>query len=59
MITETTIGNSNPRLYRYIRPRGTVLTWVRTMVATRLAGKGRDWVRHFARHNSGTSVVAL
>ncbi|XP_075730028.1 putative phospholipase B-like 2 [Rhipicephalus microplus] len=53
-VTETSIDNSNPDLYLLLDPEVAPLTWVRTMVATRLATSGREWVDLFARNNSGT-----
>jgi len=54
MVTqETTIGNSNEDLWKYVTPES-VLEWVRTMVANRLAYTGNDWVSIFERYNSGT-----
>ncbi|CAI5988464.1 unnamed protein product [Closterium sp. NIES-65] len=54
-IQETTIGNNNAELYRrYVRANGTVLEWIRNVVANRVASSGRQWVDVFSRHNSGT-----
>ncbi|CAI5508225.1 unnamed protein product [Closterium sp. Naga37s-1] len=54
-ILETTIGNNNADLYRrYVRANGTVLEWIRNVVANRVASSGRQWVDVFSRHNSGT-----
>ncbi|GJP55433.1 hypothetical protein CLOM_g14382 [Closterium sp. NIES-68] len=54
-VQETTIGNDNLELYRrYVHPNGTVLEWIRNMVANRVASSGRQWVDVFSRHNSGT-----
>lgn len=50
---ETTIGNSNSDLWKYISPQ-TVLEGVRTCVANRLAKSGNEWCSLFERHNSGT-----
>ena len=50
---ETTIGNSNPDLMKYIQPKS-VLEWVRVTVANRLANSGMSWSSIFERHNSGT-----
>jgi hypothetical protein len=41
-ILETTIGNSNPLLYKYVVPT-TVLEWIRNMVANRLAINAASW----------------
>ncbi|KAL1466717.1 hypothetical protein MTO96_042535 [Rhipicephalus appendiculatus] len=53
-VTETSIVNNNPDLWLLIDPKAAPLTWVRAMVATRLATSGREWVDIFARRNSGT-----
>uniref|UniRef100_A0A0S7G278 Phospholipase B-like n=2 Tax=Poeciliopsis prolifica TaxID=188132 RepID=A0A0S7G278_9TELE len=51
---ETTIGNSNPALWKFVRPTGTVMEWLRNIVANRLATTGQDWVEIFSKYNSGT-----
>lgn len=51
---ETTIGNSNPDLIKYIQPMGTVLEGIRSQVANRLATDGLSWGKVFAKYNSGT-----
>ncbi|XP_064378374.1 putative phospholipase B-like 2 isoform X2 [Dromaius novaehollandiae] len=51
---ETTIGNSNPALWKYIRPQGSVLEWLRNIVANRLARSGPEWAAVFRQFNSGT-----
>jgi hypothetical protein len=51
---ETTIGNKNPALWKYVRPEGGVLEWVRNIVANRLALDGASWTDVFKRFNSGT-----
>ncbi|XP_014444515.1 putative phospholipase B-like 2 [Tupaia chinensis] len=51
---ETTIGNKNPALWKYVRPEGSVLEWVRNVVANRLALDGDSWADVFKRFNSGT-----
>jgi hypothetical protein len=51
---ETTNSVFNKTLYtQYISPK-TVLTWMRTMIANRLADNGNDWTAYFAKYNSGT-----
>jgi hypothetical protein len=52
-VTETTIDNHNTTLWQHVLPTS-VLTWLRTMVANRLAKTGPDWAAAFALHNSGT-----
>ncbi|NXT67128.1 PLBLB protein, partial [Chaetops frenatus] len=51
---ETTIGNNNPALWKYLDPRGSVLEWLRNIVANRLARSGPEWATVFRRYNSGT-----
>ncbi|XP_045152636.1 putative phospholipase B-like 2, partial [Echinops telfairi] len=51
---ETTIGNSNPVLWKYVRPGGSVLEWLRSVVANRLALDGATWADVFKKFNSGT-----
>jgi len=51
---ETTIGNSNAALWKYVRPSGTVLEGIRATVANRLARTGKQWAHIFAKFNSGT-----
>jgi hypothetical protein len=52
-IIETTIGNSNAALWKYVTPQ-TNLYWVRIVVANRLAFTGPDWAKLFSLYNSGT-----
>ncbi|XP_064424063.1 putative phospholipase B-like 2 isoform X2 [Latimeria chalumnae] len=55
MVTlETTIGNSNPALWKYVRPEGAVMEWLRNIVANRLAKSGMEWATVFKKFNSGT-----
>ncbi|PNJ82548.1 putative phospholipase B-like 2 isoform X2 [Pongo abelii] len=56
---ETTIGNKNPALWKYVQPRGCVLEWVRNIVANRLALDGATWADIFKRFNSGTGMVVV
>lgn len=51
---ETTIGNSNPDLWKYVYAEGIVLEWMRTLVANRLARTAAEWTYLFGTHNSGT-----
>ncbi|XP_062273345.1 putative phospholipase B-like 2 [Scomber scombrus] len=51
---ETTIGNSNPALWKFVQPTGTVMEWLRNIVANRLAVTGKDWAAIFTKYNSGT-----
>uniref|UniRef100_A0A2K6F1I0 Phospholipase B-like n=1 Tax=Propithecus coquereli TaxID=379532 RepID=A0A2K6F1I0_PROCO len=56
---ETTIGNKNPLLWKYVQPRECVLEWVRNVVANRLALDGDSWTDVFKRFNSGTGMVMV
>ncbi|KAF7661966.1 hypothetical protein LDENG_00248930 [Lucifuga dentata] len=51
---ETTIGNSNPALWKFVQPTGTVMEWLRNIVANRLAATGKEWAEIFSKYNSGT-----
>ncbi|XP_070821410.1 putative phospholipase B-like 2 [Chaetodon trifascialis] len=51
---ETTIGNSNDALWRFVQPTETVLEWLRNIVANRLAASGQEWAEIFSKYNSGT-----
>ncbi|KAI4885928.1 hypothetical protein NFI96_030902, partial [Prochilodus magdalenae] len=51
---ETTIGNSNPDLWKYVMPQGAVMEWLRNIVANRIAQTGKEWADIFSRYNSGT-----
>ncbi|MCL4148177.1 UNVERIFIED_CONTAM: hypothetical protein GTU68_048902 [Idotea baltica] len=51
---ETTTGNSNPALWKNVKPEGELLEWIRVIVANRLATSGEEWCRIFEAYNSGT-----
>ncbi|XP_056131210.1 putative phospholipase B-like 2 [Lampris incognitus] len=51
---ETTIGNSNPALWKFVNPTGAVMEWLRNIVANRLAATGKEWAEIFSMYNSGT-----
>ncbi|XP_057687529.1 putative phospholipase B-like 2 isoform X2 [Corythoichthys intestinalis] len=51
---ETTIGNNNPALWKFVQPTGTVMEWLRNIVANRLAVTAKAWVELFRKYNSGT-----
>jgi len=53
-VTETTIGNNNASLYKTLTPTGIVLSWIRVMVASRLATSAQSWADIFKKRNSGT-----
>ena len=56
---ETTIGsNNNPDLWQYVTPQ-TVLSWMRVVIADRLAHDAPQWVKLFSKYNSGTYVEIL
>jgi len=52
-VLETTISNYNRTLWQRVQP-DTLLTWVRAMVANRLATTGKQWTELQLRHQSGT-----
>uniref|UniRef100_A0A8C0EHG7 Phospholipase B-like n=1 Tax=Bubo bubo TaxID=30461 RepID=A0A8C0EHG7_BUBBB len=54
---ETTIGNNNPARWKYLDPRGSVLEWLRNIVANRLARSGPEWAAVFRRYNNQWMVV--
>ncbi|KAK2850385.1 hypothetical protein Q7C36_009168 [Tachysurus vachellii] len=51
---ETTIGNSNSDLWKFVKPQGSVMEWLRNIVANRLAQSGKEWADIFSHYNSGT-----
>ncbi|XP_077600710.1 putative phospholipase B-like 2 [Stigmatopora nigra] len=51
---ETTIGNNNPALCKSVKPTGTVMEWLRNIVANRLAVTAKAWAEIFQKYNSGT-----
>ncbi|TKR66837.1 hypothetical protein L596_023072 [Steinernema carpocapsae] len=53
---ETTIAVFNETLYtdEFMKPKGQLHCWIRSMVANSLAKTGEEWVKHFGRYNSGT-----
>ena len=53
-VMETTIGNSNKDLWKYVNPKGQILEGVRSTVANRLSHSGNRWTHIFSRYNSGT-----
>jgi len=53
-VIETTIGNSNPDLWSNVKPSGSVLEGIRSMVANRMSSTGEQWTKIFRRKNSGT-----
>ena len=53
-ISETTIGNSNKDLWKFVKPYGKILEGFRSMIANRLAKNGKMWSKIFSKRNSGT-----
>ena len=53
VVMETTNSVLNDTLYDLLKPE-TILTWVRVIVANRLASSGEEWIEIFRRENSGT-----
>ena len=53
VVMETTNSNFNDILYDLLKPE-TLLTWVRVMLANRLASSAEDWINIFKKENSGT-----
>jgi len=53
-VTETTNGNYNASLYKDITPTSGVLSYIRVIVANRLATNGTGWIETFSKTNSGT-----
>ena len=53
LVMETTNAIFDENLYDKIKPE-TLLTWVRAMVANRLASSAEDWTNIFKKENSGT-----
>ncbi|KAL7642454.1 UNVERIFIED_CONTAM: hypothetical protein RMT77_007015 [Armadillidium vulgare] len=51
---ETTIGNSDPALWKNVKPVGELQEWIRVIAANRLATSGRTWTAIFKQYNSGT-----
>ena len=54
LILETTTNVEDENALSQINPKGSVVSWIRTMVANRLAGNGKDWTDIYAQQNSGT-----
>jgi len=54
LITETTTQVEDEGTLRLIDPRTQVVSWVRTMVANRLASSGKEWSVNYVKGNSGT-----
>lgn len=52
VVQETTIGNHNISLNKYIKP-DTVYIWMRNMVANRISSNGKEWCEIFKKYNNG------
>jgi len=52
-VIETTNGVFNTSLYQYIVEES-VLSWIRVIVANRMAQDGESWTKIFSKYNSGT-----
>ena len=53
IVMETTNNVFNKTLFENINPQ-TLLTWVRTIIANRLASSAEEWTNIFKKENSGT-----
>ncbi|EAY08209.1 Laminin A family protein [Trichomonas vaginalis G3] len=53
MILETTMGIFNDSLFYDITPKG-VSTWMRSLLASRMAHNGSEWTQIFVKNNLGT-----
>ncbi|KYQ94010.1 phospholipase B-like protein [Tieghemostelium lacteum] len=53
VVTETTNSIINMSLYSQVKPT-TLLYWVRSMVANRLANSGQEWIDNYVPYQSGT-----
>ncbi|XP_052316717.1 putative phospholipase B-like 2 [Oncorhynchus keta] len=52
---ETSIDNSNPALWKFVQPTGSVMEWLRNIVANRLAASVKEWAEIFCKHNRSVS----
>eukprot|EP01133_Synstelium_polycarpum_P006702 gene6702-7795_t len=53
VVTETTNGLMNNNLYYIIMPQS-ILSWIRVIIANRMASNGLQWCNIFSLQNSGT-----
>jgi hypothetical protein len=59
VVIETTNGISfNPSLYKLVTPLS-VLSWLRIVIANRLATGGPSWIDAFKRYNSVSTFVFI
>eukprot|EP00941_MAST-03F_sp_MAST-3F-sp1_P004216 g4216.t1 len=54
VVAETTIDVLDESLYDRICSRHGVVSWVRNLVANRIASSGKEWANIYATHNAGT-----
>jgi hypothetical protein len=54
LITETTLEIVDSGILRNLGPEEGVASWIRTIVASRLADNGNDWSELYSEKNSGT-----
>lgn len=52
-VSETTNSIYNRTLYNQVQPQS-LLSWIRTAVANRMATSGQEWMTIFSKFNSGT-----
>jgi hypothetical protein len=54
VVLETSIGNYNPDLWKFVVADKIVFEFIRNTVANRMAHNGKEWTQIFSAHNSGT-----
>lgn len=54
LVTETTINILNEQLYKLVDPSKTVVAWIRSLTANRMASTAKEWCDIFSEYNSGT-----
>ncbi len=54
LVLETSIGNFNSSLWKFVIADNMVFEFIRNTVANRLASNGREWTEIFGKLNSGT-----
>lgn len=56
VITETTISMLDPAVYEtHVKADGSIVTWLRSLVASRISKSAQEWTKTFSRLNSGTN----
>eukprot|EP00048_Salpingoeca_helianthica_P007766 m.114714 g.114714 ORF g.114714 m.114714 type:complete len:459 (-) comp14430_c1_seq2:72-1448(-) len=53
-VIETTNDIFDNSLYKNLSPQGTVITWIRSILASRMAATANEWTALFEKYNSGT-----